>query len=948
MSETNPKFPKRHFLGWNQPLCATISQWLWQQMPDRIADFSKWQIFVPTAESGRILRRALIELIPEGQNAFLSPVIQTPAQFFQSALSGEPLLSPLEQELSWAKIIKTAPSPIIETLFKRSPENESEGRNWARNCAKEIIKIRSKLVEADKNFQSISQLAEVDKNRWTLLSKLEAAYLDFISAFGKLDPHDGWRTVFLKQRKFKSIQNWVLAGIPDPIPLLLQGIQQNADILKKSVVLIGAPQSEEANFDSWGRPITAHWSTAEIPDLLLTENRVTTRDADETILVLDKIIYQSESPEQHWTVGCSDATLEKDILHWGESRNIATHQPKGLPLSNGEWPALIKAWRQWQLNDSVSQLTKLLSFPAIIRGYFPDSINRRITLRKGLDNFIQKHLPSTLNQLLSIPKPEQTWIPQLVRQIDNDRKKISEGNDFSTNFHEWIQKLIGQRNLSRKVDLMEITALEMILNWLNEWDSSILVESTHIDDALVHLEEVLHKGVCYPPKTEPSIDISGWLELLWDPKPNLLFTHFNEGIVPEAVVGDAYLPESLRQKIGLGSNDERLARDAYIFRLILEQRRQSGSTHWIIGKQDNEGNALKPSRLLFLCKDEQLPNRVLESIHPAGEPLKLPSKSRLWQLDPGLIELPEKSSISVTEFKQYLACPFRYFLRYRLKMEPHEDSNGELDARAFGNLAHEVLFQLQSNLEYAEITDKRKLDLASAHCLDSCIKQLYGSDLSLPILLQRENLLSRLIAANEQIIQSRLAGWKTVFAEWQFHKEESEAKIAGWTLRGIIDLIERNEDTGAYRITDYKTSEKPVTPEKAHLHKVTRQSKADTEPKIYSDFHYKGKLHRWQDLQLPLYAWVLREKLGVDSQICYFQLPRALNEAGRVSWDNFDNEALDSALQCANEIVKNIQSNIYWPPGKAQGTGGIEEWLNPEFESWISPEWIKMAKERNS
>jgi ATP-dependent helicase/nuclease subunit B len=35
----------------------------------------------------------------------------------------------------------------------------------------------------------------------------------------------------------------------------------------------------------------------------------------------------------------------------------------------------------------------------------------------------------------------------------------------------------------------------------------------------------------------------------------------NDGLVPDAVVGDAFLPESLRERLGLKTNAARLARD---------------------------------------------------------------------------------------------------------------------------------------------------------------------------------------------------------------------------------------------------------------------------------------------------------------------------------------------------------------------------------------------------
>ncbi len=55
-------------------------------------------------------------------------------------------------------------------------------------------------------------------------------------------------------------------------------------------------------------------------------------------------------------------------------------------------------------------------------------------------------------------------------------------------------------------------------------------------------------------------------------------------------------------------------------------------------------------------------------------------------------ELNEKlTRISVTEFRNYLACPFRFYLKKCLEMEDVIYENNEMDARSFGTIAHAVL-----------------------------------------------------------------------------------------------------------------------------------------------------------------------------------------------------------------------------------------------------------------
>src|SRR5690606_27508754 len=62
-------------------------------------------------------------------------------------------------------------------------------------------------------------------------------------------------------------------------------------------------------------------------------------------------------------------------------------------------------------------------------------------------------------------------------------------------------------------------------------------------------------------KPAGALDLQGWIELLWEDAPHLAVAGMNDGRVPEAVPEDAFLPGSLRQKLGLTTNATRFARD---------------------------------------------------------------------------------------------------------------------------------------------------------------------------------------------------------------------------------------------------------------------------------------------------------------------------------------------------------------------------------------------------
>jgi hypothetical protein len=60
-------------------------------------------------------------------------------------------------------------------------------------------------------------------------------------------------------------------------------------------------------------------------------------------------------------------------------------------------------------------------------------------------------------------------------------------------------------------------------------------------------------GVCYYADPEPvdAIEAQGWLELPWNDAPLLVLTGFNEGFVPDSVVGHAFLPDATRAALDI-------------------------------------------------------------------------------------------------------------------------------------------------------------------------------------------------------------------------------------------------------------------------------------------------------------------------------------------------------------------------------------------------------------
>jgi ATP-dependent helicase/nuclease subunit B len=161
-----------------------------------------------------------------------------------------------------------------------------------------------------------------------------------------------------------------------------------------------------------------------------------------------------------------------------------------------------------------------------------------------------------------------------------------------------------------------------------------------------------------------------------------------------------------------------------------------------------------------------------------------------------------------------------------------------------------------------------------------------------------------------------VSGWSILAAEEKITGQWN-VTLSGLSLRGTIDRVDQNEDTGKLRIIDYKTSSS--TPEKAHWTKAPAADHDDPEQAWKCFDPGDGKWKKWVNLQLPLYAeaatapdspWPRTESI----EAAYLSLPAAVSEVKWQLWESLDDAALLAATQCAREAARRIQEGIFWPP----------------------------------
>jgi ATP-dependent helicase/nuclease subunit B len=183
----------------------------------------------------------------------------------------------------------------------------------------------------------------------------------------------------------------------------------------------------------------------------------------------------------------------------------------------------------------------------------------------------------------------------------------------------------------------------------------------------------------------------------------------------------------------------------------------------------------------------------------------------------------------------------------------------------------------------------------------------FGAELSLPLLIQVESARQRLGKLADLQARERAAGWVIQAVEQPFTVE-----IAGLTVRGKIDRIDRHETSGAVRVVDYKTSDTAVTPRSAHVRPVRAGETLPDWMLVTID----GKTRAWVDLQLPLYREALTPQWGANIACGYINLPKAIGQTALALWEDYTPELHAAAMRCATGVCTAIRAGEFWPPNE--------------------------------
>jgi RecB family exonuclease len=264
--------------------------------------------------------------------------------------------------------------------------------------------------------------------------------------------------------------------------------------------------------------------------------------------------------------------------------------------------------------------------------------------------------------------------------------------------------------------------------------------------------------------------------------------------------------------------------------------------------------------------------------------------------------LPQR--LRITALRDYLQCPYRFYLRHVLRVEPLASPPPELDAALFGVMAHEVL-QRFAQSERRDSSDEQAIATLLLGELDGLARRQLGGDHPPAVRVQLHQLHRRLERFAQWQAETVRAGWR-IEPGWierlvQTDLELDDGRKA--VLVGRIDRVDVHPSFGV-RVIDYKTGDQPRNPKNVHWRR-----------------------ERWVDLQLPLYRLLVgREGLAERPELGYYALSKKLGADPWLPAAWSDDEFAD-ALAVARQTATAILDRRFWPPSEPPAYPDGYEWI---------------------
>jgi ATP-dependent helicase/nuclease subunit B len=888
---------RRVFLGWNTPPIESLTRWLtskYTRGPN--LDLSDVIIVLPAAAAVKSLLARLIDHCQAEHLLFFPPTAVTLGHLPEYLYTTRPTASPSLQALLWTDVARKASlNNSLERVFPTAPRYEEFGP-W-HVIGETLATLHTELAGDLQNFQSVVEYCEQAGHagevvRWQQLADLQRAYLDEVDRLGFWDIQTA-RLIAVKQSECSTDKSIIVAGCVD-INQTIQGMLK--DVVDKLTILTFAPESESDKFQENGALMTDAWQEHAV-DLSL--HQLTTVDSPNAqALSCANIVAElaaTGSTQQDFVIACPDANDEPYILRLFDRQSTPVNPLRGRSLRDNIVITTLRLLGEYVQTNNYQSFASLLRLPDIQQYLIENGVvGDLISLS---DDFHEKHLPRHSLRLRGL-KGKYESLSAALQTLDLLVLPLSSGTPRLSNWCNAISKTLngvyGQRlvevnNPEDSATLCGTRAIAQALGDLADADRSFKMECTVNECIDLTLElaakqfENIRRGA--------GITITGWLDVVWGDQANVLITGFNEGTIPSSITSDPFLPNSLRASLGLVDNARRFARDAYTTTLLINSRT---AVTFFSKRTDASGMPLWPSRIALTGSALQIAQTLIEFSAGSSKCLPISAVYDVASIPSSAINIPfskeNRTEFTVTEFKDYLSCPKRYYLKHILKISSMTDHSRELSAMAFGDLLHDTLNDFGMS-EFNRSKDESVIYKYLESQLQANVDHIYGEYSYGIIPIQISQLQNRLLAFSRWQAAWISEGWEMVETEFNCNPGVPiSADHPNFVVRGRIDRIDYHANSSSWAIFDYKSSESSHRPEQVHN---------------CSNAPY------WKDLQLPLYRHLAKTITGNGkTSLGYINISNDLKTIGGYFAD-WDSEQLKAADLVALDVMKSINSNHF-------------------------------------
>ena len=916
------------FAGWNQPLLPAVVTILDQRFADgdRL-DLSNLLCVLPAAEAAARLATMLRQHAQSRSRKYASPRIITAGQLPEMLYDPtSPLAGEFEQTLAWANVLRAMNAADLQPLIPTVPLPEPLSP-WL-DLAGTLRRLHSELAASNLSFGDVVDIAEseAEQRRWRLLDRILGRYLQTLNQAGLADAHVQRRLAVAEDR-CRSVKRLVMIGtsdLTDSLTTMLRSLNE------EMISIVAAPPSHADHFDEFGSVITDRWLEHVLP--IADQQILPARDvADQAATVAETLAeFQSKYSADQITIGVTDDSQVGPIEMELRGCGITTFRSMGWTISQTAIGRLLNLATTHLQRGTWQSLAALVRHADVAR-----CINKALSIDDSsvwltqLDQMLANHYPIRVDKPLpseaiakyplaiAVQQWAQTWLEGFTR--DQAEAPIA---DWANRIRLWLARTyeldletfeLSEQNATENDDVdaasqsrteNALAASLRLLQWFGNLSADLDLPSAGAA-AMEMLAGRLNDGRVVDAHAVDEVVMHGWLDLALDDKPAMTVVGLNHPFVPGATTNDPFLPGNLRTQLRMTDNDRRYARDVYAMQSILSTR---PDVRFVVGKSGADGSPTPPSRLLAAATPIDISRRLVRVLED-----KRPRHSVTHRWDNGIAEsnLPIPSfdlsgtddvvkSLSVTAFRDYLACPYRFYLRHVLNLRPLDDMAGELAANQFGDLIHNTLDRFGSCDDKHETSVQRIYDKMVDH-LHAYAEEHYGIDASTAVAIQTAQAERRLKIVAERQAERIADGWTIHVCEASVGPEENagiEVDGKRMPIKGRFDRIDHHPQTGRWAILDYKTH--GHKPEKKHLKKVDEQE-------------------TWIDLQLPLYRMMV-PFLGitvppVEVELGYFNIS-GKDEETKINIAKFSEGLMDDAVTIIHDCVRGIRAKRFQPTGQ--------------------------------